>query len=189
MKKLISLLFASVMTFALSACTSENLGTLGSSSLSSIDTGLHSSSDQPESSGPDDPSSEAAKQSSDAAGAEEPDAARRMAVRFGEYTVVFELNEGSAAASLYEQLPLTVDVEDYSTNEKIFYPPEKLDTGDSPLAKGGAGTLAYYAPWGDVVMFYGDYSENPSLYELGRVVSGGEHVEEMSGTVTVDKAE
>ena len=47
--------------------------------------------------------------------------------------------------------PFTVEIEDYSTNEKIFYPPCELDTSDSPLATEGAGTLAYYEPWGDVV--------------------------------------
>lgn len=110
---------------------------------------------------------------------------RQISVQFGENVVVYELNNGSAADSLYEQLPLTIAVEDYSTNEKIFYPPEKLDTSDSPLAKAGAGTLAYYAPWGDVVMFYGDYNENPSLYELGQIVSGAELVSGMSGTISI----
>ena len=50
----------------------------------------------------------------------------------------------------------------------------------------GAGTLAYYAPWGDVVMFYDEYSENPSLYELGQAVSGGELVGQLSGTIMID---
>ncbi len=77
-------------------------------------------------------------------------------------------------------------MEDYSTNEKIFYPDEALDTSNSPLAQAGAGTLAYCEPWGDVVFFYGDYNENPSLYELGQVVSGGELVSEMFGTITIE---
>ena len=110
-------------------------------------------------------------------------------MHFGENTVVYELNDSAAASSLYGQLPLTIAVEDYSTNEKIFYPPNELDTDGSPLAEGGAGTLAYYAPWGDVVMFYGDYSANPSLFELGQAVSGGELVGRMSGTVTIEKVE
>ena len=114
---------------------------------------------------------------------------RRISVHFGENTVVYELNDSAAASSLYGQLPLTIAVEDYSTNEKIFYPPNELDTDGSPLAEGGAGTLAYYAPWGDVVMFYGDYSANPSLFELGQAVSGGELVGRMSGTVTIEKVE
>ena len=121
------------------------------------------------------------------AAAEETDSApRQIAVQSGENTVVFELNDSPAADTLYEQLPLTIEVEDYSTNEKIFYPSEELDTTDTPLADDGAGTLAYYAPWGDVVMFYDEYSENSSLYELGQAVSGGELVGQLSGTIMID---
>ena len=116
-------------------------------------------------------------------------AAQQISVQFEGGTVIYELNGSTAAASLYEQLPLTVEVEDYSTNEKIFYPPEELDTGDTPLAQAGAGTLAYYAPWGNVVMFYGDYNENPSLFELGQMISGGELVSGMTGTITIDVVE
>ena len=100
-------------------------------------------------------------------------------------TVVYQLNGSAAADALLAQLPLTVEVEDYSTNEKIFYPPQALDTADAPPAEGGAGTLAYYAPWGDVVMFYGDYRANGSLYELGQAVSGGELVGSLSGAITL----
>ena len=49
--------------------------------------------------------------------------------------------------------------------------------------------MAYYAPWGDVVMFFDDYSPNSSLYELGQAVSGGELISEISGTVTITAAE
>ncbi len=114
---------------------------------------------------------------------------RQIAVQFDGGSVVYELNDSAAAASLYAQLPLTIAVEDFSTNEKIFYPPEELDTGDAPLAQAGADTLAYYAPWGDVVMFFDDYNPNPSLYELGQAVSGGELISEISGTVTITAAE
>ena len=102
--------------------------------------------------------------------------------------VVFELNDSPAATDLYRQLPLTVAVEDYSTNEKIFYP-EALDVTDTPTANTGIGTLAYYAPWGDVVMFYDSFGANGSLYELGEVVSGEELISGMSGTVTVEAAQ
>ena len=112
-------------------------------------------------------------------------AAGRLAVRCGDIEVIYELNDSPAAASLAAQLPLTLEVEDYSTNEKIFYPPQELDTSDTPAAEGGAGTLAYYAPWGDVVMFYGDYSANSSLYELGEAVSGADQISRMSGSIEV----
>ena len=115
--------------------------------------------------------------------------AQRISVQSADHTIIYELNDGTAAASLLEQLPLTLETEDYSTNEKIFYPPSPLDTGDSPLAESGAGTLAYYAPWGDVVMFYDSYSPNSSLYELGQATEGEEFISQLSGTITIDIAE
>ncbi len=115
----------------------------------------------------------------------------QIRVRAGRQTVVFELNDSAAARSLYEQLPLTVEGENFSDNEKIFYPPEKLDvTGALQAASGaGAGTLAYYAPWGDVVMFYGDFNANGQLFELGRAVSGGGEIGSLSGTLEVERDE
>ena len=116
---------------------------------------------------------------------EQAQAARQLQVQSDGGTVVYQLNDSAAADALLAQLPLTVEVEDYSTNEKIFYPPQALDTADAPPAEGGAGTLAYYAPWGDVVMFYGDYNASSSLYELGQAVSGGDLVGSLSGAITL----
>ena len=110
---------------------------------------------------------------------------RLISVQFGEDKVIYELNDSQAADSFYRQLPITTEVEDFSTNEKIFYPPQELDVNNTPVAEGGAGTLAYYAPWGDVVMFYDNYSVNDSLFELGQAVSGAEEIEDMSGTVVI----
>ena len=118
-------------------------------------------------------------------GVEEAPSARQIQVQFDGGTVTYALNGSAAADDLLAQLPLTVEAEDYSTNEKIFYPPRALDTADAPPAEGGAGTLAYYAPWGDVVMFYGSFSPNAALYELGQAVSGGDLIGRISGTITV----
>lgn len=104
-------------------------------------------------------------------------------------TTVYELNESPAAKALYAQLPLSMDVEDYSSNEKIFYPSEKLDTTDTPLADGKLGTLAYYAPWGDVVMFYDSFGSASGLYELGNAISGSEYIKEMTGTIQIEKVD
>lgn len=123
------------------------------------------------------------------AGAEPEPAARQIQVQFDGGTVVYALNDSAAADALLAQLPLTVAVEDYSTNEKIFYPPQALDSTDAPPAEGGAGVLAYYAPWGDVVMFYDSFRANAALYELGHAVSGAELISGMSGDVTVEAAE
>lgn len=114
--------------------------------------------------------------------------AMQIRVKTNGNTVVFDLNDSTAAKALYAQLPLSITVENFSNNEKIFYPSEKLDTTDTPLAKNiQAGTLAYYAPWGDVVMFYGSFSSAAGLYELGHAISGSEHIQGMSGTIEIEK--
>ena len=191
MKKVFSLVLLCLMAFSFSAC-----GT-GNQESSVPATSEHTSSKTAtlpleEQSEPTD-SSELSSDAEIATATEDVEgpgsALRQIAVQFGENTVIYELNDGTAADSLYEQLPLTIEVEDYSTNEKIFYPPQELDTGNSPLARAGTGTLAYYEPWGDVVFFYGDYNENPSLFELGQILSGGELISEMSGTITIEAVE
>lgn len=103
----------------------------------------------------------------------------------GEYEIIYKLNGSQAAKELYAQLPLTIEVEDFSTNEKVFYPPQKLSIIDTPMASGGKGKLAYFEPWGDVVMFYDSFSENSSLFELGEVVSGQDDIEMLSGIITI----
>ena len=97
--------------------------------------------------------------------------------------IVFRLNDSPAANAFYQQLPLSVSVEDYAGSEKIFYPPENLGTNDTPMAQGPAGTLAYYAPWGNVAIFYGECGGASGLYELGEVVSGAAAIAPSPGEV------
>ena len=104
-------------------------------------------------------------------------------------TVVFELNSSKAADDLWKQLPLETEVGNFSNNEKIFYPENELNTSNTPLAEGGSGTLAYYRPWGNVVMFYGSFNPNSSLYGLGRAVEGGNLISSLSGTLRIEKVE
>lgn len=100
--------------------------------------------------------------------------------------IVFQLNDSSGANDFYQQLPLSIVVEDYAGSEKIFYPPEELDVSDTPMAQGPAGTLAYYAPWGNVAIFYGECGEYEGLYQLGEAVSGVEYIAEMTGEIQIE---
>jgi len=111
----------------------------------------------------------------------------KVSVTANSKTTVFELNSSQAARELYAQLPLSIKVENYSDNEKIFYPPKKLNTVDAPNADAKLGTLAYYAPWGDVVMFYGRFGSATGLYELGHAISGSEYINKMTGTLQIEK--
>lgn len=112
----------------------------------------------------------------------------KIRVKSDNYGVVFALNNTSAAVSLYGQLPLTIEVENYSNNEKIFYP-KKLDCTDVTEDACSAGTLAYFSPWGDVVMFYGSQSKYPGLYILGEAIEGADNIKNLSGEIEITKVE
>ena len=110
-----------------------------------------------------------------------------LTVQCGDAAVVFELNDSPAARSLAAQLPLTLEVQPFGSNEQTFYPPTALDTADTPaITSAQAGTLAYFAPWGDVVMFYDDFSGGSGgLYELGSAVEGIDALQGLNGTITI----
>lgn len=99
--------------------------------------------------------------------------------------LIARLDESTAANEFYRQLPLTIKVSDYAGSEKIFYLPQRLNTANTPLAQGAAGTIAYYAPWGNVALFYGKCDGASGLYALGEVVEGIEHLASMSGSVEI----
>lgn len=50
----------------------------------------------------------------------------KISVSDGKNKIVYELNASGQSKSLYSQLPIKVQIENYSTNEKIFYPKEKI---------------------------------------------------------------
>eukprot|EP00934_Nitzschia_sp_Nitz4_P000369 Nitzschia sp. Nitz4//scaffold7_size249615//208776//209201//NITZ4_001206-RA/size249615-processed-gene-0.371-mRNA-1//-1//CDS//3329558529//369//frame0 len=111
----------------------------------------------------------------------------QVTVKVNGSSVVYKLNDSQASKDLYAQLPMDIKVEDYGGIEKIFYPPNKLKTAGTPLVKAAKpGTLAYYAPWADVVMFYGNFGSASGLYELGHAVQGGDTIKTIRGSVRIE---
>ena len=110
----------------------------------------------------------------------------KISVSDGKNKIVYELNGSEQSKSLYSQLPLKAQIENYSTNEKIFYPKEKLPLKNGIEGSGDSGTLAYFSPWGNVVLFYGKFSEYPGLFILGNAASGAENIKNLSGMVSVE---
>ncbi len=114
---------------------------------------------------------------------------KQIRVSDGTHEIIFELNDTGAAMGLYYQLPITVQIDSYGLNEKIFYPARDLDIYSATLANAGdKGVLAYYQPWGDIVMFYDSFEAADGLYELGRAIIGEDYIENLTGEVTVEKA-
>ncbi|MBQ1115566.1 cyclophilin-like fold protein [Streptomyces sp. C3-3] len=67
------------------------------------------------------------------------------------------LNDSPAARDLASLLPLTLDLEDFHGTERIADPPRKLTTEGAPApAASKVGDIAYFAPWGNLAIFYKD---------------------------------
>lgn len=107
-----------------------------------------------------------------------------------DYEIIYELYDNQAAKDLYEQLPLNLLVQDFSTNEKTFYPPKKLNTnGANESINATKGSLCYYSPWADVVLFYAHHGRGNQLYDIGKCIFGIENIEKLNGNIIVSIAE
>ena len=79
------------------------------------------------------------------------------------------LHDNPTANDFLSLLPLTVTLEDYAATEKITYLPRKLATAGSPEgSKPAVGDIAYYAPWGNLALFYKEAAYARGLVPLGR---------------------
>jgi hypothetical protein len=99
------------------------------------------------------------------------------------------LLDNATARDLLSLLPMTLMLEDYASTEKIGYPPRKLSTAGAPAGVDPAvGDIAYYAPWGNLAIFYKDFGYSRGLVRLGRIDSG---IEALGGpgslTVTIER--
>jgi hypothetical protein len=83
------------------------------------------------------------------------------------------LTTNATAKDFLSLLPMTLTLEDYAATEKIAYPPRKLSTaGAPPGSDPSVGDIAYYAPWGNLAIFYKDAPYARGLIPLGRIDSG-----------------
>ena len=67
-------------------------------------------------------------------------------------------------------LPLTVTLSDFHGTERVADLPRRLDTTGAPAGDAGkAGDIAYYAPWGNLALYYRDSPYADGLVVLGRL--------------------
>ncbi len=78
------------------------------------------------------------------------------------------LSDNPTARSLAALLPLTVLVRDFEGTQRIADLPVRLDaTGAPPVHRGLPGEIAYFAPWGNLALFYGEGTFTGGLIRLG----------------------
>ncbi len=111
---------------------------------------------------------------------------QKIKMLFADQQAVVVLEDHPAVQDFLSMLPLTVTFEDFNGIEKIGYLPRKLHTKGSPSScDPSVATFAYYAPWGNLSVFYRDFRHSNGLVPLGRVESGMDSLARMQGNFSI----
>lgn len=110
----------------------------------------------------------------------------RIRLSFDGKTAIVKLHDNPTSRDLLGQLPLELELSDYAGTEKIAYLPNKLSSEGAPAGfEPSAGDVTYYAPWGNLAIFYRDFGFADGLVPLGVVESGLKELAACRGDVTV----
>ncbi len=95
---------------------------------------------------------------------------QKVQIQFDDIHLTAVMYDNAAAGDFVSRLPLTLTLEDYNATEKIAVLPEKISVAGSPDGfTPEAGDIAYYAPWGNLAVFYRDFRYSEKLVLLGKI--------------------
>ncbi|MGO2334647.1 cyclophilin-like fold protein [Providencia sp.] len=98
-------------------------------------------------------------------------------IRVDNQVVIGKLDDTETVRDFIALLPITVELADYAATEKITYLPRKLLTRNTPEGIAPEiGDIAYYAPWGNIAIFYQRFHYSSGLIRLGKITQGIEHL-------------
>jgi len=99
----------------------------------------------------------------------------RVRLAFNGVGISATLYDNPSARDLISLLPLDLTIDNHGNNEKIAYLPRKLtEEGSGPFGHEAPGDLCYFAPWGNLALFYAGYRWSEGLIRLGRFEGGFE---------------
>jgi hypothetical protein len=114
----------------------------------------------------------------------------RIKMTFNNEKVIVRMYDNAASRDFLTLLPLKLILSDYHKTEKISPLPKRLSEQGSPAGNDpDVGDFAYYAPWGNLCIFYRDFGYSSGLIILGRLESGAEILATQQGdfAVTLEK--
>ena len=101
------------------------------------------------------------------------------------YGFTATLIDSKATRDFISLLPLNLTLVDFAGTEKISDLPRRLSTEGAPSGSDpSVGDMCYYAPWGNLAIFYGDSGYASGLVILGTIDSGIE-APDVPGSVKV----
>ncbi|MHC0062532.1 cyclophilin-like fold protein [Nostoc sp. UIC 10890] len=97
----------------------------------------------------------------------------KINIKVKDKVVTATLIDSKTTQDFISLLPLTLTLEDYARTEKISNLPKRLSTEDAPPGSDpSVGDIAYYAPWGNLAIYYRDFEYSNGLVILGKIDSG-----------------
>lgn len=98
-------------------------------------------------------------------------------ITIGDTVLTATMLDNAASRDFISMMPFTVTLSDYAGTEKISDLPKRLSTDDAPSGYDpSVGTIAYYAPWGNLAIYYNDFSYSSGLVPLGNIITGIEEL-------------
>lgn len=115
--------------------------------------------------------------------------AMEIRIKAGQTVLTARLEDSPTARDFAAMLPLNLTLKDYASTEKVADLPRKLSTDGAPDGVDPElGDIAYYAPWGNLALYYRDFGYSRGLVRLGRIETGAEQLRSLEGTVTIEAA-
>ena len=106
-------------------------------------------------------------------------------VVIGDITLTGRLFDNATARDLQSQLPLTLTFSDLNEQEKIARLPRKLSVDGMPAGDDPhVGDLGYWAPEGNLVLYYGDVGYWTGIMRIGEFDESVGAIAQQSGDFT-----
>jgi hypothetical protein len=112
-------------------------------------------------------------------------------ITIADKVITARLADNATALDLAAQLPLTLSFKDFNHVEKIATLPRRLSLDDAPAgADPDIGDIAYYAPSGNLVFYYGDVGYWNGIVCIGRFDTTMELIEHQDDSfqVTIERS-
>lgn len=117
-----------------------------------------------------------------------PDHTMKIRLTLNGASIAATLADNPSARDFASLLPLRLTLRDYASTEKIADLPRRLGTAGSPTGSAGRiGDIAYYAPWGNLAIFYRDGDYAPGLVPLARIDAGANVLSSAEGAVVIER--
>src|SRR4051795_8253853 len=92
----------------------------------------------------------------------------RIRLTVGETAFTATLLDNDSSRDFIALLPLDLTLTDYAGTEKVSDLPRRLSITDAPAGiDPDVGDITYYAPWGNLAIFYRDFGYSRGLVKLG----------------------